>query len=135
MPETRLTVVGLGPGPLEWVTAAARERLRTPGPPVFARTRLHPALDGLLEGVAWHSFDHLYEASASLDEVGSAMVEHLLAAGGDVTLAVPGDGMLGEALLARLRERGARVEIIPGVPLGLGALAAAEVDASDGAQT
>src|SRR5207253_440343 len=49
-------------------------------------------------------------------------------------LAVPGDGILGEAVLRRLRDAGARVEVVPGVPLGVSALAAAAMPAVDGAQ-
>src|SRR6516164_7667322 len=98
----RVSVVGLGPGPLDWITPAAVARLQTPGARVFVRTRLFPGLAGLLEGVAWTSFDEVYEAATSMAEVEAAIAERLLAAGDDVVLAVPGDGVLGEAILARL---------------------------------
>lgn len=160
----RVAVVGLGPGPAEWVTAAARARLRAPGARVFLRTRYLPQLDALLEGVAWESFDALYESAASLAEVEDAMVSRLLAAGRDapdaasvsasasasasgdgaaaaygvrdreVVLAVPGDGTLGEAVLLGLRDAGADIALVPGIALGSAALAAAGHSAPLGAQ-
>ncbi len=131
----RISVVGLGPGPIEWVTPAARARLHQAQARVFVRTRFLPYLSELLEGVAWQSFDALYERAASLDEVSNGMVRELLAADADeVVLGVPGDGSLGEAVLQRLRDGAAVVDIVPGVPLATGALAAAAVDASVGAQ-
>ncbi len=130
----RISVVGLGPGPAEWVTAAAIARLRAPGARVFVRTRLFPNLDELLDGRAWESFDDVYEQAASIEDVHAGMAEQLLAAGDEVVLALPGDGTLGEAVLGRLRAGGARVEITPGIALGVAAIAAAELSAPDGAQ-
>jgi tetrapyrrole methylase family protein / MazG family protein len=126
----KLTVVGLGPGPAEWLTEAARARLTAPGARIFARTRMHPAL----AGVQFESFDTLYDQSDSLSEVESAIAARLLSAAGEVVLAVPGDGILGEAVLQGLRDGGAEVEVVPGVPLGIGALVAAGVPVSDGSQ-
>jgi len=130
----RVWVVGLGPGPLDLITPAALARLRTPGQRVFVRTRFFPGLAELLEGIAFSSFDDVYESASTLDEVHSAIVSQLTSAGDEVVLTVPGDGVLGEAVLAHLRAAGAAVDVIPGVPLGTGALAAAGLSASDGAQ-
>jgi tetrapyrrole methylase family protein / MazG family protein len=126
--------VGLGPGAADGVTGAAIARIRVPGARVFARTRFLPGLGELLSGLAWASFDELYEQAASLEDVHAAMAERLLAAGDEVVLAVPGDGALGEAVLDRLRARGAVVEVVPGIPLGAAAIAAAGIPAADGAQ-
>ena len=129
----RITVVGLGPGPAEWVSPAAVACLREPGARVFARTALHPALAAL--DVRCDSFDAVYDQASTLDEVHGAIAERLLSASADeVALAVPGDGMLGEALLERLRASGADVRVMPGVPLAIGALAASGVPASEGLQ-
>src|SRR5579864_3143072 len=130
----RISVVGLGPGPADWVTPAAMARLLLSGARVFVRTRFFPGLDSLLRDVAWSSFDDVYESAFSLDEVQSVIAARLLAAGDDVVLAVPGDGVLGEALLQRLRDAAATIEVVPGLPLGVGALAASGLGASDGAQ-
>jgi tetrapyrrole methylase family protein/MazG family protein len=101
---------------------------------VFVRTRLLPGLGQLLNGLAWESFDELYEQAASLEDVHATMAERLLDAGDEVVLALPGDGALGEAVLERRRAGGASVEIVPGVSLGVAAIAAAGVPAADGAQ-
>src|SRR5260370_10216377 len=53
----RISVVGLGPGPADWVTPAALGRLRWPRARVFLRTRYFPGIEKLLEGVTWESFD------------------------------------------------------------------------------
>src|SRR5437588_10897869 len=100
----RVTVVGLGPGPREWITPAALARLHTPGARVFARTRFFPDLERILDGLVWESFDALYETAASLDEVNALMATRLLSAGEHAVLAVPGDGTLGEAVLSRLSD-------------------------------
>ena len=130
----RVSVVGLGPGPSEWITQAALARLRLPGARVFARTRLFPNLDRLLDRLSWESFDELYESAESLEEVTRVMVARLLSAGDEVVLAVPGDGLVGEAVVDRLRAGGAEVEVVPGVPLGVSALARSGLAAADGAQ-
>src|SRR5262249_35842207 len=85
-------------------------------------------------GLDWQSLDVLYETADSLEELQQALVERLLSVGDHVVLAVPGDGMLGEAIVQRLHDGGAELDIVPGVPLGVGALAAAQVSAPDGAQ-
>jgi len=132
----RVSVVGLGPGPLDWITPAASARLQLPGARIFVRTSHFPGLADVLAGVAdWQSFDDVYEAAGSLDAVNATITDRLLTSGADeVVLAVPGDGVLGEAILGRLIEAGASLEVVPGVPLGAGALAAARMAASDGAQ-
>ena len=132
----RVTVVGLGPGPAGWVPSAGVARLRAPAARVFVRTAVHPAVPELLAGVRYESFDRLYERATSLDAVHASIAERLLAGGDDeVVLGLPGDGMLGEAVLERMRAAGADVVVIPGVPLGVGALAAAGLSASLGAQS
>jgi tetrapyrrole methylase family protein / MazG family protein len=135
--RARLTVVGLGPGPSAWLTAAAVEALRQPGARVFARTALHPALAELELLDAVESFDPLYEQMADLASLHAEIARRLEAAalaGGPVVLAVPGDGLLGEELLARLQQTGVDLAIVPGVPLATGALAAAGVVSVQGAQ-
>ncbi len=130
----RVSVVGLGPGPREWITPAALSRLGTRDARVFVRTRYFPALEAILDGLEWQSFDELYESASSLDEVHATIARRLLEAGDEVVLAVPGDGALGEAVLERLVAAGADLSVVPGVPLGIGALAASKVAATSGAQ-
>jgi len=128
--SVRVTVVGLGPGPADLLTVAAAHWLRQAEVPVLARTRFHPALASL--PIA--SLDDVYERAATLDEVDALLVERLLAVGRDVVLAVPGDGLLGESVLGGLRAAGATVEVVPGVPLAIGALTCAGIDTPDGLQ-
>jgi tetrapyrrole methylase family protein/MazG family protein len=109
-------------------------RLRLPGARVFLRTRFFPNVERLLAGVTWESFDALYEQAPSLTDVSHMTAERLLAAGDEVVLAVPGDGTLGEAILGHLRQGGATLEVVPGIPLGVAALAAAGLPSPDGAQ-
>lgn len=130
----RLTVVGLGPGPVEWVTPAAVAALRASNARVFVRTRFHPAVDELLCNVDYESFDALYEQAATLEDLFEQMVRMLLAAGDRAVLAVPGDGAMGESVLERLRAADAELHIIPGVPLSVGALAAMHLPSNDGVQ-
>ncbi len=134
---TDVTVVGLGPGPADWVTAEARETLRLLGARVFVRTALHPAIPSVLQGVAYESFDGLYERAPDLDGVYAEMEARLTASAdeGQVTvLAVPGDGEVGEAIVGWLRRGDVRVRVVPGVPLASGALAAAGLSAVEGMQ-
>jgi tetrapyrrole methylase family protein / MazG family protein len=126
----RVTVVGLGPGPADLLTSAALRLLQQPDRPIFARTRFHPALAGF----AFTSLDAVYDQAASLADVEQTLVSRLLDAGDDIVLAVPGDGVLGESVLGRLREAGATVEVVPGVALAIGALAGVGLSASDGVQ-
>lgn len=130
----RISVVGLGPGPLEWITPAALARLRSTDVRVFARTRFFPGLAELLDGLQWASFDDLYESAESLAQVNAAIADRLLNSDADVVVAVPGDGILGEAVLGLLRSAGAAIEVLPGVPLAISALTAAQLPAADGAQ-
>ncbi len=132
-----IVVVGLGPGPADWVTEAARQALQAPGARVFVRTREHPAVAALLAGVAYESFDALYEQAASLDDLHAAMARRLLDAArahASVALGVPGDGKLAEAVVSHL-ERETEVRLIPGVPLGTGALGATRLVAAEGLQS
>ena len=147
----RISVVDLGRGRR---SGSPRRRARgcgRPGRACFLRTRYLPEVESLLAEVAWESFDAEYDRASSLAEVEVQIADRLLAASAlpaslasgsamapgsvpDVVFAVPGDGAVGEAILERLRAAGAAVDVVPGVPLGTAALAAAGLDASVGAQ-
>src|SRR5713226_4048096 len=125
----RVSVVGLGPGPVDWITSAATSRLRLPPARVFVRTRFFPQLDQLLAGIEWQSFDDLYEQAESLAEVETLMAERLLAAGRSAERGTPvGDSTASETTPGEV------VLAVPGVPLGVSALAAAGLSAADGVQ-
>src|SRR3954469_25948364 len=100
----RVTVLGLGPGPIEYVTPAVRARLQAKNVRVLLRTRFLPQIE-LLDGITWQSCDDLYEGASSLSDVGSGIVARILSSPPDVevVLGVPGDGTLGEAIVDALR--------------------------------
>jgi tetrapyrrole methylase family protein/MazG family protein len=134
-----LTVVGLGPGPAGWLTRDGEAALRQPNARVFARTRLHPALDALSDHVRIDSFDALYASAATLDavydEMSARLVAELEAGARPVILAVPGDGVVGEELLVRLHAADVRLAIVPGVPITPAVLAAVDQPLVAGVQT
>jgi tetrapyrrole methylase family protein/MazG family protein len=134
-----LTVVGLGPGPAGWLTRDAEAALRQPNARVFARTLLHPALDAMADQVQIESFDELYASAPTLDavydEMATRLIVELEAGDGPMILAVPGDGVLGEELLVRLRLAHISLSIVPGVPIAPAVLAAVDQPLVAGVQT
>ena len=85
----RIVVVGLGPGPLDLLTAATlREVERIPHR--YLRTSRHESASAVPQAT---TFDHLYESGGTFDEVYRHIVETLVEAAnrdGEVLYAVPG---------------------------------------------
>lgn len=109
-----ITLIGLGPADAGSVSVAARDALRA-APRLFVRTTQHPAVQDLTaEGVAFESFDPLYEAHDTFDAVYEAIADRVLAAARerDVAYAVPGHPLVAEESVRRLIAR-ARAEQIP----------------------
>lgn len=129
-----ITIIGLGPGPADMLTAAARTALTNPQTRVFARTRLHPALAGFTRTI--ESFDAVYEEVGNFSDITTRIVERLkeAASDGDVVYAVPGDGVLGEAVAEALSASGTELRIMGGVSEGPMAIASAGVSAIQGGQ-
>src|SRR3979411_2350928 len=100
----RITVVGLGPGAMDWVTPAAHAGLPLPGSGVFVRTRFCPNLDKLLAGVEWESFDDLYEQAESLADLDLAMAQRLLGTEGATDPGDVGDVQLDTKESARVAD-------------------------------
>lgn len=97
----RITVVGLGPGPIDAVT---NETLRAIAdtPVRFLRTIKHPTAALVTQA---ESFDHVYETLDTFDEVYAAIAEQLVAAArehGHVLYAVPGSPLVLESSVKRL---------------------------------
>lgn len=128
----RITVIGLGPGSWEQLSLKTFELLcRKPN--LFLRTEKHPLVDCLRSrGIAFESFDRLYDEAAGFDEVYMGIVQRLLeeANKGDIVYAVPGHPMVAERSVRMLLEtvpEDFEVEIIPAmscldalfVPLGI----------------
>ena len=108
----RVTVVGLGPAGADLLGNEAAARLAAAPGRAYLRTARHPAA-ARFEGVP--AFDHLYEASATFDEVYGGIVEVLVAAAREaapetIVYAVPGSPMVAERSVDLLRADG-RVEV------------------------
>lgn len=110
-----ITVVGLGPGPLDQLSLGALRVLQGTDT-VYARTLRHPTVDALqtVEGRAlvgdlrWESCDDLYESGSSFAAVYEGIVERLLErarAAGRLVYAVPGHPLVAERSVQFLQER------------------------------
>ncbi len=103
-PRPHVTVVGLGPAGPDLVGDRVAALLGAPGR-TYLRTARHPAATRA-EGAP--SFDHLYEAAGTFDEVYAGVVEALVAAAEDaapepVVYAVPGSPLVAERTVELLR--------------------------------
>jgi tetrapyrrole methylase family protein/MazG family protein len=106
----RVTVVGLGPGAPDLVTAGTLAEIERV-PVRFLRTVRHPSAHVVGEA---SSLDHHYEAADRVDDVYPAMVEELVAAAGahgEVLYAVPGSPRVAERSVDLLTRDG-RVEVV-----------------------
>ncbi|MGB5759092.1 MAG: MazG nucleotide pyrophosphohydrolase domain-containing protein, partial [Acidimicrobiales bacterium] len=100
--KPRITICGLGPGGPGRMTQDTAEALAGPAP-VYLRTARHPGAE-LVSGAV--SFDHLYEAADSFEEVYRTIVDELVAAAaadGHVVYAVPGSPLVLERSVRHLR--------------------------------
>ncbi len=134
-----IIVVGLGPGDGRFLTRQAWQTLTT-AEAVYLRTRRHPAVADLPDGVTIHSFDHLYETAESFDEVYTEIVSQLLQLSREqeVVYAVPGHPFMGEATVTELvvaaESEEARVNVLPGISFVEPVLSAIKFDGLDGLQ-
>jgi tetrapyrrole methylase family protein/MazG family protein len=137
-----IIIVGLGPGGAELWTEAARKIL-TSGREVWLRTARHPGVETLHEGgtAPIHSFDAWYEEAPDFDSLYERIAAHIVTLGArqeGVIYAVPGNPMVGEATVPRIRSRAAEaglpVTLVPGLSFIEPTLAALGIDALDGLQ-
>jgi tetrapyrrole methylase family protein/MazG family protein len=115
----RVVVVGLGPAGADHLLPVARAAL-TASSHRYARTVRHPAVDDLVaEGLAFETFDAVYDGAADLASayaqiaiaLGAAAREH-----GDVVYAVPGSPAVAERAVALLQaDPELDVELVPGI--------------------
>ena len=100
--KPRITICGLGPGGPGTMTQDTADVLAGPAP-VYLRTARHPGAE-LVAGAV--SFDHVYEAADSFEEVYRTIADELVAAAaadGHVVYAVPGSPLVLERSVRRLR--------------------------------
>jgi tetrapyrrole methylase family protein/MazG family protein len=115
-----ITVVGLGPGSYRALTLEAVEALHA-ARELYLRTAQHPTVAALPASLRWQSFDHLYEEAPTFDALYERIAEILLARGAqsDITYAVPGHPLIGEASVQRLLLRapaaGIAVRVVGGM--------------------
>ncbi|MCK8059524.1 MULTISPECIES: nucleoside triphosphate pyrophosphohydrolase [unclassified Fusibacter] len=94
----KLTIVGLGPGHLNYLTMEAMQVLKE-SQVVYLRTDKHPVIDSLKEmGVSFESYDYLYETSEEFDEVYQGIKNDILEKLkiSDITYAIPGNPFVAE---------------------------------------
>jgi len=117
-----ITIVGLGPGAFGLLTVATLERIQS-ARPLLLRTAKHPTVTELIaRGIAFTSYDHVYEEQDSFEKVYHAIANDCLAqaaTGEDVVYAVPGSPLVAERTVILIRERaleqGITVNILPGM--------------------
>ena len=112
MSTAQITVVGLGSGDPDQLTLGIWRKLQA-ATQLYIRTKDHPMMKLLeSEGIAYRSFDDIYEQYDSFPEVYDAIAGELLAAASDkemasvdIVYAVPGHPMVAERTVQLLRER------------------------------
>ena len=139
-----IIIVGLGPGDGRYLTREAW-RLLNATETVVVRTAQHPAVDDLPETVEVISFDNLYDAASSFDEVYGNIADKVLHLGreaaekaNEIIYAVPGHPLVGEStvttILKEAPEIGLAVRIVNGLSFVEPTLAALNIDALEGLQ-
>ncbi len=101
-----LTIVGLGPGGMQYLTMEAYQALEE-ADVTWLRTDKHPIVDELKKkGLAFSSYDHMYDTYEVFDQVYEAIAQDVYqkVQEGDVTYAVPGNPFVAEKTVERLQE-------------------------------
>ncbi|EST51742.1 hypothetical protein T458_25580 [Brevibacillus panacihumi W25] len=119
--KSSITILGLGAGDLDQLPYGIYRKLKE-AKNLFLRTREHPVVGQLAaEGVAFASYDDVYEQYDSFAEVYEEIVRQLLAAAekdGDIVYAVPGHPLVAERTVQLLLEKGdaqgVQIEIMGG---------------------
>jgi len=103
----QITIVGLGSGDFSHLTIGVFQRIKKASK-VFLRTKEHPVVEGLLsEGIAFESFDPVYEQHEEFEDVYEHIVTRLLeeASLSDIVYGVPGHPMVAEKTVRLLLEK------------------------------
>jgi tetrapyrrole methylase family protein/MazG family protein len=135
-----LAIVGLGPGSIDELSVGTLRKLQqfaADCQPILLRTSRHPCVIGLeTAGVRWtHSFDEIYNASASFDNVYEKIAESIVSivrARGTAAYLVPGHPLIGEKTveLLLLNQTEFDIDIIAGTSFIEACLAAARLEVS-----
>ena len=129
-----ITILGLGPGRGDLLTRQAWEIL-THASEIYLRTNQHPLVAELPREISVHSFDELYAAGESFEQVYSEIVNRIIHLGKrpqGVIYAVPGNPFVAEAttqaIIERAKEEGINIEIVEGLSFFEPVLSAIGVD-------
>ncbi|MDH3944128.1 MAG: nucleoside triphosphate pyrophosphohydrolase [Anaerolineae bacterium] len=132
--QNAITILGLGPGRAELLTRQAWQVLEG-AREIYLRTREHPIVNDLPQGVEVHSFDEFYEKYDDFEEVYEHIVAEVLELGRrpeGVIYAVPGNPFVAEAavpeIVRRARAKGIPVRLISGLSFIDAVFEALEVD-------
>ena len=110
-----VTVVGLGPGDARFVTTHVVDAIAAT-PVRFVRTSRHPSAHLVSDAT---SFDEVYDAADTFDDVYATIVDRLAAAAaehGHVLYAVPGSPLVLERTVRRLRaDERVRCDVLPAI--------------------
>jgi len=135
-----LTIIGLGPGSPKDLTREAWEVLSQLDE-VWLRTTHHPVVNDLPAGLDVHSFDHLYEAAETFQDVYAQITAQILLLAKrsqGVTYAVPGHPLMGESTVTRIlsatTDQELPIRIVAGLSFLEPSLTALAYDALDGLQ-
>lgn len=116
-----ITLLGLGPGDPMLLTRQAWQTLEN-STEIYVRTRQHPVLNQLPEGLEVHSFEHLYESGQSLEGTVNQIVKEVLELGRrpqGVLYATPGHPLVAEAIskevVRRAKDESIPVRVIRGI--------------------
>ncbi len=107
--KSKITVVGLGPGSVDYLSFNAYERInKTAKERLFFRTEKHPTVDWLKEkGICFNTFDAYYDRHDTFEGVYENIVDNLTheSENGDLVYAVPGSPFVAEKTVQLLIEK------------------------------
>ncbi len=116
-----ITIVGLGPAGAENLTREAWAHLEQ-CEEIWLRTKYHPAVPGLPEGLNVHSFDEVYDATDDIGSVLETIVQQVMELGRrdqGVTYCVPGSPFVAEETVSEIMQAiegsGLPIRLIDGV--------------------
>ena len=116
-----ITIIGLGPAGAEYLTREAWAHLEQCDE-IWLRTKFHPAVAGLPEGVRVRSFDEIYDSGEDIATVLETIVQQVLELGKreqGVTYGVPGSPFVAEETVSEVMKAvegsGLPIRVIDGV--------------------
>ncbi len=130
----QLTVIGLGPGDMSYLTMQALETLQA-ADVVYLRTARHPIVEALAtKGVNFESYDAFYDSADSFEAVYQAIADDIVAKlkTKPVFYAVPGNPFVAEKTVELLKAQCTNVSYIHGASFIDAVITALGIDPVDG---